>query len=251
MSRPESPYFKNAPLNPAALKIACGNCSLRELCLPAGLTPAELDRLDKLVNLRRTVRKNEARYRAGEILSSIYAVRTGFFKLRVTYRNGRDLVTGFSMAGETLGMDGIGHDNHNCDALAREDSEVCAMHFAQLEELSREVSGLQRNFHKVMSDEILRESSVILLRGVMRAEERVAAFLLNMSQRLAVRGYSPLQFHLRMTREEIGSYLALKLEMVCRSFSRFVADGLIEVEQKLVRMDNIDRLKAVYVHRAS
>jgi len=235
----------------AELKAACASCNLREICLPAGLTPAEMDQLDSLVNVRRKVKRGEALYRTGEVFDAVYAIRTGFFKSRVTYEDGRDQVTGFSMSGEILGMDGIGQGRHNCDAVALEDSDVCSIPYAHLEDLSREINGLQRHFHKVMSREIVRESGVMMLLGVMRAEERIAAFLLNLSQRLAARGYSPLEFHLRMTREEIGSYLGLKLETVSRAFSRFHQDGLIEVEQKFVRIRNIEALKDIYAHHVS
>ncbi len=251
MSRAELARQQSTHMVLAELKAACASCNLREICLPAGLTPAEMDQLDSLVNVRRKVKRGEALYRTGEVFDAVYAIRTGFFKSRVTYEDGRDQVTGFSMAGEILGMDGIGQGRHNCDAVALEDSDVCSIPYAHLEDLSREINGLQRHFHKVMSREIVRESGVMMLLGVMRAEERIAAFLLNLSQRLAARGYSPLEFHLRMTREEIGSYLGLKLETVSRAFSRFHQDGLIEVEQKFVRIRNIEALKDIYAHHVS
>jgi CRP/FNR family transcriptional regulator len=232
----------------AELKAACASCNLRELCLPAGLSEPELEQLDALVKVRRKIKRGETLYRSGETFDAIYAIRSGFFKSRVTYEDGRDQVTGFSMGGEILGMDGIGQGFHNCDAVALEDSVVCIIPYARLEELSREVEGLQRHFHKMMSREIVRESGVMMLLGVMRAEERIAAFLLNMSQRLGARGYSPMEFHLRMTREEIGSYLGLKLETVSRAFSRFHADGLITVDQKFVRITNHQGLKNIYAH---
>ena len=251
MPRAEFLRQQSLHLSLAELKAACANCNLREICLPAGLTTQELDQLDTLVNIRRKVKRGEALYRAGETFDAIFAVRSGFFKSRVTYEDGRDQVTGFFMGGEILGMDGIGHGTHNCDAVALEDSVVCSIPYEKLEELSREVTALQRHFHKMMSREIVRESGVMMLLGVMRAEERIAAFLLNLSQRLAARGYSPLEFNLRMTREEIGSYLGLKLETVSRAFSRFHADGLIEVQQKLVRIVDIEGLKNVYAHHVS
>jgi CRP/FNR family transcriptional regulator len=235
----------------AELKAACANCNVREICQPAGLSEGELDQLDALVNVRKKLKRGDTLYRAGEQFGALYAVRSGFFKARVTYEDGRDQVTGFSMAGEILGMDGIGHGTHNCDAVALEDSEVCSIPYARLEELSREITSLQRHFHKVMSREIVRESGVMMLLGAMRAEERIAAFLLNMSQRLAARGYSPLEFHLRMTREEIGSYLGLKLETVSRAFSKFHTDGLIEVEQKFIRIKSIEGLRQIYAHHVS
>jgi len=145
-------------------------------------------------------------------------------------------VTGFQMAGELLGLDGISSDHHHCDAIALEDSSVCVIPYAQLEDLSREFSVLQHQFHKIMSREIVRDHGVMLLLGNMRAEERLAAFLLNLTQRLRARGFSASSLVLRMTREEIGSYLGLKLETVSRAFSRFHEDGLLEVRQRQLRI---------------
>ena len=251
MGRSELARQQSTHLVLAELKAACANCNLRELCLPAGLTNGEMEQLDSMVNVRRKLKRGETLYRAGEKFDAIYAVRSGFFKSRVTYEDGRDQVTGFSMSGEILGMDGIGEGTHNCDAVALEDSEVCSIPYARLEELSREITGLQRHFHKMMSREIVRESGVMMLLGVMRADERIAAFLLNISQRLGARGFAPLEFHLRMTREEIGSYLGLKLETVSRAFSKFHADGLLDVEQKFVRIKSVEGLQKVYAHHVS
>jgi CRP/FNR family transcriptional regulator len=175
-------------------------------------------------------------FRAGDSFQSLYAVRTGFFKTCVSSEDGRDQVTGFQMAGELLGLDGISHDRHNCDAIALEDSQVCVIPFSQLEDLSRDFTPLQHQFHKIMSREIVRDHGMMLLLGSMRAEERLAAFLLNLTQRLQARGFSASSLILRMTREEIGSYLGLKLETVSRTFSKFQDDGLLEVKQRHIRI---------------
>ena len=217
-------------------KVACSSCNLRELCLPVGVSSEQLDQLDSMVATRRTVARSDVLFRAGDAFQSLYAVRTGFFKTCVSSEDGRDQVTGFQMAGELLGLDGIGTEKHTCDAIALEDSQVCVIPYHQLEELSRELSDLQRQFHKIMSREIVRDHGVMLLLGSMRAEERLAAFLLNLTQRLRTRGFSSSSLVLRMTREEIGSYLGLKLETVSRAFSRFQDDGLLEVKQRDIRV---------------
>jgi len=147
------------------------------------------------------------------------------------------------MAGEIMGLDGIVSDFHSCDAIALEDAEVCVMPFDKIESLSREVTSLQHHVHKIMSREIVREHGVMLLLGSMRAEERLAAFLLNLVQRLHARGFSQTELVLRMTREEIGSYLGLKLETVSRTFSKFVEEGIVEVKQRHVRIVNSDALQ--------
>ena len=217
-------------------KVACSSCNLRELCLPVGMSNDQLDQLDTMVATRRSVARGDTLFRAGDDFQSLYAVRTGFFKTCVSSEDGRDQVTGFQMAGELLGLDGIGTEKHTCDAVALEDSQVCVIPYHQLEDLSREFSDLQRQFHKIMSREIVRDHGVMLLLGSMRAEARLAAFLLNLTQRLQARGFSATSLVLRMTREEIGSYLGLKLETVSRAFSRFQEDGLLEVKQRDIRV---------------
>ncbi|MDM0040872.1 fumarate/nitrate reduction transcriptional regulator Fnr [Variovorax sp. J22G21] len=232
-------------MTPQTIKVACSNCNLRELCMPVGLLPSELDRIDDIVATRRKVKRRETLFHSGERFTSLYAIRTGVFKTRVATEDGRDQVTGFQMAGEIIGLDGIVNDHHTCDAVALEDSEVCVMPFDRIEELSREITSLQRHVHQIMSREIVREHGVMLLLGGMRAEERLAAFLLNLVQRLHARGFSRSELVLRMTREEIGSYLGLKLETVSRTLSKFVTDGIVEVDNRHVRIVEPDALHRI------
>jgi CRP/FNR family transcriptional regulator len=237
--------MKVVPITPQSIKVACSNCNLRELCMPLGLSESELNRIDDVVAVRRKVKRGTSLFRNGEKFANLFAIRTGFFKTCVASEDGRDQVTGFQMAGEIIGLDGIVNDFHTCDAIALEDAEVCVMPFDRIEELSREVNALQRHVHKIMSREIVRENGVMLLLGSMRAEERLAAFLLNLVQRLHARGFSQSELVLRMTREEIGSYLGLKLETVSRTFSKFVEEGIVEVKQRHVRILNTDALKDI------
>jgi len=227
------------------LRIACSSCSLRELCLPAGLDSGEMERMDRLVTHRRRLRRGTGLYHAGEPLAGLFAIRSGFMKSCVLHDDGREQVAGFHMAGDLLGLDAIGSGNHTCDTVALEDTEVCEIPFTNLEQLSREMPSLQHQLHRIMSREIVRDHGVMLLLGSMSAGERLAAFLLNLSQRFAARGYSPSEFRLRMTREEMGSYLGLKLETVSRTLSSFQERGLIEVRQKQVRIVDFSGLKAL------
>ena len=213
--------------------------------MPMGLDQAELQRIDDVVAQRKKIAKGDTLFRNGDKFNALYAIRTGFFKTCVSSEDGRDQVTGFQMAGEIMGLDGIVSDHHTCDAIALEDAEVCVMPFDRIEELSREINALQHHVHKIVSREIVREHGVMLLLGSMRAEERLAAFLLNLVQRLHARGFSQSELVLRMTREEIGSYLGLKLETVSRTFSKFVEDGIVEVKQRHVRILNTDALKTL------
>ena len=224
-------------------EVTCASCNMREMCLPDGLTADEMARMENLVYSRRKVKRGEALFRAGDKFNAVYAIRVGFFKTALLHGDGREQVTGFQMPGELLGLDGIGAGVHASNAVALEDCEVCVLPFALVEEIGREIPAFQRHMQAVMSREIVRDHGVMMLLGSMRAEERLAVFLLNLSKRFIRRGWSASDFHLRMTRDEIGSYLGLKLETVSRLFSRFQVDGLLEVNQKHVRIANINGLE--------
>jgi CRP/FNR family transcriptional regulator len=230
------------------IKVACSNCNMRELCMPIGLNVSELNRVDELVTKRPFVKRGSALFRVGDAFTALYAIRSGFLKTTMSSEDGRDQVTGFQMAGEIVGLDGIASDLHTCDAIALEDTEVCALPFDRIEEIARDVKALQHHVHKIMSREIVREHGVMLLLGNMRAEERLAAFLLNLVQRLQARGFSSSDLILRMTREEIGSYLGLTLETVSRTFSKFAEDGVIIVNQRQIHIQNAEALRGMVSH---
>ncbi len=222
---------------------ACSQCNLRGLCLPGGLAPDEMDRLDDVIVAPRRIRRGQHLYRSGDDFSAIYAIRRGFFKTEVLAEDGRDQVTGFQMAGDFLGMDGISSEAYTCNAVALEDSEVCRIPYAELEHLLSKLRTLQHHFYKLMSREIVRDQGVMAWLGTLGADKGLAAFLLSLSQRLTIRGYSSTEFHLRMTRKEIGSHLGVRLQTVSRSFSRFQEEGFISVKQKHIRILDMAGLK--------
>ncbi|AJY10502.1 helix-turn-helix domain-containing protein [Burkholderia dolosa] len=232
----------DAPKHPAA---RCSICAMRSVCLPPHLTAAEYGRLDAIICSTRQVRQGDALFRTDDPFQSLYTVRAGSFKTVMMHRDGREQVTGFQIAGETLGMDGIGSGRHCCDAVALEDSVVCIVPFDELEAACREIKPMQHFLYRLLSSEIVRESSQMLLLGTMSAEQRVAHFLLNLSSRFDARGYSASEFNLRMTREEIGCYLGMKLETVSRMFSRFHRDALVETRGKRVRIIDAQALARV------
>jgi CRP/FNR family transcriptional regulator, anaerobic regulatory protein len=225
------------------LPVACGTCNLREHCLPLGLAPDEIDYLDKAIHHRRHFKRGDHLYRTGTVFRSLFAIRSGFFKTYVVQEDGREQVTGFQMMGEIMGMDAISAECHPCNALALEDSDICEIPFQKLEQLGHQMPVLQHHFHKMMSREIVRDQSVMLLLGTMKAEERLATFLLNLSQRFAARGYSRTEFVLRMTREDIGNFLGVKLETVSRTLSQLQQDGVLSVQNKSIKIISLEALK--------
>ena len=216
---------------------------MRTLCLPVGLSDSDIDELEGMLGNRTKLKKGDALFHNGAPFTALYAIKLGSLKTTVLSDDGREQVAGYHMAGDLLGLDGMGDDRHGCEAIALEDSELCVMPFTRIEELARHVPALQHNLHKFMSREIERDHRVMLLLGSMRAEERLAAFLLNLSERYKTRGYSSTEFVLRMTREEIGSYLGLKLETVSRLFSKFQEEGLVMVAGRSIKIIDMPVLK--------
>jgi CRP/FNR family transcriptional regulator len=247
MTSPGSPRPSTLVL-PASVTISdvkthCLNCSVRELCLPVGVDREGLHQINALVTERLRFKKGDTVYRAGDPFSALHAIRVGSCKTTVLGEKGHEQVAGYHMIGDIVGMDGIATERHSGQAVALEDTEVCVLPFDRLEELARHVVPLQRNLHKVLSTEITRDQNVMLMLGSLRAEERLAVFLLNLSQRYHERGYSATEYVLRLTREDIGSYLGLQLETVSRVLSRFQAAGLIQVQGRVVKLLDLPALK--------
>ena len=225
--------------------VQCSSCRLRRQCLPAELDCDALDRIDgRLARVRRKVANGETLFHAGDSFDAIFAIWTGFFKTVVTTHQGREQVTGFLMAGDLIGLKGIDAGRQAVDAIALQDSQVCVIPYAGLHALAREAPSLQQRLLRLMSRRIANDHDTMLHLGSMCADERVAAFLLDLASRLEARGYSSSSLVLPMGRADIGSYLGLTTETVCRVISKFHAGGLLQVRQRQVRDHRLGRAAA-------
>lgn len=218
--------------------------------MPVGASDNLLSKLDDLVLTRKRVKAGAILYHSGSHFHALYAVKSGFIKTENLYDDGRVQITGIYMSGEVFGFDGIGTDSHICTSTALEDSEICVIPLNRIEQIGQNSEELQHHFYKLMSREIVRDHTIMMLLGSMRSEERLAAFLLNLSQRYRARGYSPYRIVLRMKRDEIGNYLGMKVETVSRILSKFQDQELLEVHQKDIRILNFEGLKTQIGHYA-
>jgi cAMP-binding proteins - catabolite gene activator and regulatory subunit of cAMP-dependent protein kinases len=218
---------------------------LSELCLPIGMARTDVTRLDELIKERIRLPKGSALFHLGDKTEAVYGIRSGSLKTQLEDASGQVQITGFLLPGEILGMDSLVNNIHVSHAIALEDSEVCVIRLEEMDQLSLQMPVLQRQFRRLMSMEINRSHQLVMALGALRSEQRLAAFLLNLSSRLAALGYSPSEFVLRMSREEIGNYLGLTLETVSRLFSRFAKEGLIHIHQREVRILDMQALRAL------
>jgi CRP/FNR family transcriptional regulator len=241
-SWPVQQRYANDPSSRSQAGARCSSCSVQKSCMSPDISQHELTKLESVICTTRVVRRGESLYRAADPFESLYTVRAGSFKTVILHRDGLEHVTGFHLPGDTLGLDGVCAERHGCDAIALEDSIVCIVPFHSLEALCQEVKSIQHHVHQLLSRGIAREANLMMQFGTMSASQRLAAFLVDLSERFAARGYSRSEFNLRMTRDEIGSYLGMKLETVSRMFSRLQKDGIIEPTGKHIRIMDLDRL---------
>ena len=231
------------------LRAHCPNCPVRSLCLPVDLDEVALRRLDEIIHVRMRIRRKGNLYRPGERFNALYAIRLGTFKTTVLAEDGCQQMTGYHMAGEIIGLDGIGDERFTCEATALEDSEVCVLPWNEIDRLAADMPALRHNLYRVISRDASREQAMMLLLGSRTAGERLAIFLLNVADRYRDRGYSSSEFVLRVTREEIASYLGLKLETVSRLFSSLQENGLIQVQGRAVKLLDAPRLRRAIAER--
>ena len=233
------------PANRLAPSAACATCSMQRLCLPSGMDQQEAAKIDQLISYRHRVPRGDALLKSGAPFRNLYAVRFGHLKTSQINAGGTQQITGFNLAGDLVGMDAIGSGQHAGETVALEDSEVCEVPFSTLQHLMSTNLDFLRHFHRTMSNEITREQSMLLFLGSMKAEQRFGVFLANLSARYQERGYSPCQFELRMSREDIGNYLGVTIESVSRLISRFNKDGVVSIDKREVVIRDQARLQAL------
>lgn len=239
-------YAAAAPSKPLEQsKVACKDCNLFQLCLPVGIDSKELEELDNIIKRRRPIKRGEHLFHVGSPFQSIYAIRSGSIRTYAPTEDGQEQITGFHLAGELLGLDALTLKQHPCSAKALETTSVCEIPFDRLEELSNRLPGLHQQLLNVMSKEILHDKTLLMLLSKKSAEERLASLLLSLSERYQRRGFSPTDFHLSMSRNDIGSYLGLAVETVSRLFSRFQDDGILDVQRKHICIEDLPHLHTI------
>jgi CRP/FNR family transcriptional regulator len=227
------------------LKVSCASCSLRELCIPQGMTDDELKLIDTVIERKKPVHKNDYLFRAGDTNRSIYAVLSGSVKTLVDNPNGEEQIVGFHLPGELLGMDGFSGDAHTCSAVALETSSVCEFPLESLDEVCHMVPSIQYAMRRIMGREVTKDHAMLLLLGRMSAEEKLASFLISLSKRMAQRHWKPSEFNLTMPRQDIANYLGLAVETVSRLFAHLQDAEIIEVDRRRVNICDMERLQAI------
>ena len=227
------------------VRTQCQKCSLYQLCMPMGLAEGDLSKLDRIIKRRRPVEKGEYLFRLGEQFNALYAIRSGSLKTFTSQSDGQEQVIGLHLPGELIGLDAIGENRHGCSAVALETTSLCEIPYDHLEPLSREIPGLQRHLFRLMSAEIQHDQCHMTVLARMPVENRLASFLINLAARYRLRGYSPNEFNLSMSRGDIANMLGMAMETISRLLGNFQEQGLVQVERKHIRLLDPAALRAI------
>lgn len=225
-------------INFKSLKASCKNCSLVELCLPRGLDSNDLTTLDEVIQQRRLVHKGETIFRQGKKSGCVYAVRSGSVKTFSTDKNGEEQVLGFHLPGELLGLDGLDNEIHSCSGISLDTTTICELPINDLNVLCVKIPGLQQQLLSLISNEITKDHTMLMLLARRNAEQKLATFLISLSGRFKARGYSAEEFDLTMTRYDIGNYLGLADETISRLISKFKDNKILDANRKKISILN-------------
>ncbi len=230
---------------PACAAIECQDCGFYRIGLFMGLDSGDTTLLDRYVKKKHMLKRGQVLYRAGEAFTCVYAIRSGSVKTYISTDDGRLQITGFHIPGELLGLNAMDDKRYNCDAMALETTSVCEISLDCFEALARQIPSAHYQMLRMMSKEIKLNQELMLLLGKKSAEERLATYLLTLSRRFALRNYSPTRFNLSMSRGDIGDYLGIAEETVCRIFTRFQEEGVVTTERRHIILNDLKRLSAI------
>ncbi len=222
--------------------VSCENCSLDNICLPRGLSQSEISNISKVVKARKTLQRGDFIYREGDRFNGILAIKSGSAKLVANDNHGNEHILNILLPGELLGFDGLSNEKHGCAAIALETMTFCILPADSMSQLFHNVPSLTRELFRHSGEKMLEDKNQMVM-GKRPAEERLAYFLISLSERLKRRGFSSSEFKLSLTRQEIGNHLGLALETVSRLLKKFQDDGLIVVQNRFIQIKNLDLLK--------
>ena len=235
----------------AQAQAACSQCSLVELCLPKGLTPEELKVFEQAIDRKKPLKKSEYLYRAGEPMHAFYTVKTGAFKANIDSIDGQENIVGFFMPGELMGLDGIASGQYQCDMIALTDTHVCKLSYNDFEQVAEKFPVLREEILSVSSNNLTSVQKMLMFIGKRPVEERLAMFLISISQRFKARNLSDSRFQLPMSRHDIANYLGMAPETISRQFKKLQDQGLVTIRNRDVTINDGAALRSTVTHGGS
>lgn len=225
--------------------ISCEACSLSNICLPFGLSEAEINELEASIDKTIKIKKKDAIFRSNDEMDGIYAVKSGAIKSSIANEDGQEQVLEFHLPGDILGFDSFSTGLHTCDAVALEDTLLCKISVDVFDSLCERLPGLRKELRRQVGKEIAHNQRLLLSLGQQQTDERLANFLLQVSSHYQSRGFSNKEFVLPMSRQDLSNYLGMAVETLSRIISRMTDDSIIKVERRMVIIADMKKLEAL------
>lgn len=227
-------------------KIKCQNdtcqcCKLLSLCLLKDFKDDELNNISKLIDGHYILPAGKIFCYAGENFDYLYMIKSGSAKDTMISMSGNEQITDFYFPGEIIGLDAISTGKYAFNTVTLEPSVICIIPFEALLILAQKMPSLNSRLMHLISQKLLNRTH-FMMNNHHTAEQRLAAFLINMADRYKCSGLPSKNYQLSMSRHDIGSYLNLTPETVSRIFTRFQAAGILIVHKKYIKLTNITQL---------
>jgi len=232
------------PKNNFAQKpVSCEACSLHSVCIPNGLSSKELDEVEKSIDKSIKLKKKKSVFKAKGIQQGIYAVKSGAIKTSISNSDGQEQVLEFHLPGDLLGFDAFDTGEHTCDAIAIEDTLLCKISMDVFDELCGRLPGMRKELIHQVGKEISHNQNQLLSLGQQQTDERLAVFLLKLSNHYQSRGFSSKEFLLPMSRQDLSNYLGMAVETLSRITSRLSENGIIKIDKRMVFIQDYPQLE--------
>jgi len=228
-------------------KVECTNCAMNTICQPTVVGDRKFNFTQDLLNCHNfSVNQGSLLFRQGDEFKSIYAICSGGIKLTTNSSHQTEHVTGFYYPGEIVGASAISSNHYQTNAIILSGTKICEMPFKQLEVISQSIPEIMTEIFNLMSNELsLHQEILKTLAGNKTAEEKLAAFFINTSQRYGQHGFSENKFKLGMTRMDIGNHLGLAKATVSRMIQRFINKGFLEISGRNCHLLEIQQLRNI------
>ncbi|WP_245546750.1 helix-turn-helix domain-containing protein [Hydrogenovibrio halophilus] len=221
---------------------SCAQCALQGVCFASSLYESDFSQLDPVVAHLPSFMKGDSVFSQGDNFHHLYAVRAGMVKVYAFNERCQEMIQGFYLPGDIIGLEAIASGEHVFNAVALDTTTVCALPYAQLGDLQKKVPGLMDQMIRLMSQEILSGRVHAGMLTQKTAEQRVAQFFLSMSSKYRARGYEHLQFRLNILHRDLANYLNLTPETVSRILGKFHRYGWMSWKKREVRIHEMEQL---------
>ena len=235
--------MQQRPNNLIQKTTSCDSCSLNTICLPNGLANKELEQLEVLIDKTVKIKKKDTVYLSMDEAKGIYAIKSGAIKTSIANSEGLEQVLEFHLPGDMLGFDAFNNGFHTCNAVALEDTLLCKISTEAFDDMCERLPSLRREMMHQVGKEIAHNQNLLLSLGQQQTDERLATFLLQMSNHFQSRGFSGNEFVIPMPRQDLSNYLGMAVETLSRIISRLTDNGIVEIDRRLVIIKDMGKLE--------